>query len=93
MPRHPKHAPSAPRHLRFDHHRDWLRLGRWCMCGRQWKPCLASRRLRPLPTHSPARPTIIGRRPTWDGPTAINWNQAGVLTTPAQEWRANGGRW
>jgi hypothetical protein len=32
------------------------------------------------------------KQPAWNAPTVIDWRAAGLLTTPAQRWRGNGGQ-
>ncbi|OKI77664.1 hypothetical protein A6A27_17005 [Micromonospora sp. CB01531] len=77
-------VPLAPRHRRT-----WRRGRRWCSCGLRWTAC--PDRHAPIPTEPPTAPP---NSRWWDEVTRANpqVGRAGWLT-PAQTWRANGGRW
>ncbi|MGN9775520.1 hypothetical protein ACTMS0_07060 [Micromonospora sp. H33] len=94
-------VPLGPRHRRT-----WRGLRRWCSCGLRWTAC--PDRHAPTPTEPPTPPwNTRWRAPTptepptppqntrWrDEPTRA-YPQVGRVgrLTPAQTWRANGGRW
>ncbi|MBM0228058.1 hypothetical protein [Micromonospora sp. ATA51] len=48
----------------------------------------------PEPTPGPPAPALARPRtqPAWNAPTRIDWRAATLLLTPAQRYRANGGR-
>ncbi|MFG3698446.1 hypothetical protein ACGF5C_11105 [Micromonospora sp. NPDC047620] len=77
-------VPLAPRHRRT-----WRGWRRWCSCGLRWRAC-PDRHL-PVPTEPPTPPRNTR---WWDEATRAN-PQVGRVgrLTPAQTWRANGGRW
>ncbi|RZU77340.1 hypothetical protein EV384_6058 [Micromonospora kangleipakensis] len=82
--RNAKPVPLAPRHRRT-----WRGGRRWCSCGLRWAAC--PDRHAPVPTEPPAPPANTR---SWDEATRAN-PQVGRVgrLTPAQTWRANGGRW
>ncbi|WP_406042393.1 hypothetical protein OG799_01750 [Micromonospora sp. NBC_00898] len=82
--RNAKPVPLAPRHRRT-----WRGGRRWCSCGLRWAAC--PDRHAPAPTEPPAPPPNTR---WWDEATRAN-PQVGRVgrLTPAQTWRANGGRW
>ncbi|MBQ0893440.1 hypothetical protein KBX37_10090 [Micromonospora sp. U56] len=79
-----KPVPLAPRHRRT-----WRSLWRRCTCGLT-APCpdrFAAVPVEPVP--APRR-----NAPRWTAPTAeVNAVGRAGRMTPAQTWRANGGRW
>jgi hypothetical protein len=74
----------------------WRWLRRWCACGLRWKACQLRRNRRVLTAIARRDASARERRdnrPAWNALTVANPSvgRAGWLT-PAQRWRANGGR-
>ncbi|MEU0151505.1 hypothetical protein [Micromonospora fulviviridis] len=62
---------------------------RWLRWVRRRSTNLSHRASGPPATPGPTLPT---KQPAWNAPTVIDWRAAGLLTTPAQRWRGNGGQ-
>ncbi|MBQ0896383.1 hypothetical protein KBX37_25380 [Micromonospora sp. U56] len=76
--------PLVPRHRRT-----WRRGLRWCSCGLRWTAC--PDRHAQVPTEPPTRPPNTR---WWNEATRANPRVGRIgRLTPAQTWRANGGRW
>ncbi len=65
----------------------------WCSSA---FPCTAVQwatgALNPEGPADPATPAPPHKQPDWNAPTEIIWPDTGLLTTPAQQLRGNGGR-
>ncbi|QGN47561.1 hypothetical protein ACN26Y_15625 [Micromonospora sp. WMMD558] len=77
-------VPLGPRHRRT-----WRGLRRWCSCGLRWTACPDRHATTPTEPPTPPRNTRWRDEPTRANPQV---GRVGRLT-PAQTWRANGGRW
>ncbi|SDY10580.1 hypothetical protein SAMN05444365_101686 [Micromonospora pattaloongensis] len=84
--RGPQPIPLAPRHRRV-----WRGLRPRCSCGQRWRSCPDRHATVPVVAAPDPRRR---NRPAWADATVANpqVGRAGRLT-PAQTWRANGGRW
>ncbi|WP_326559482.1 hypothetical protein [Micromonospora sp. NBC_01796] len=91
----PKRRALKPIPLAPTHRCTWRRFRRWCSCGLRWASCPDRRT--PVPYEPQSGPAIRpdrDNRPNWDALTVANPRVGRPsYPTPAQRWRANGGRW
>lgn len=85
-PHNQRPIPLAPRHRRI-----WRGPRPRCSCGLRWRTCPDRHATAPTEPTTAAPPP---GRPAWNAPTVAN-PQVGRVgwLTPAQTWRANGGKW